>query len=730
MGSVAKPDTATTSTPPSAGRGCRKFYFFYGHRKPSQNRPVVRGGLFSNRKTLPSSAASAAVAVLPAVDFRDWDPEHDIKPAPLPPSVPAADRRLSPLARYILDSLRRHRRWCPAVLSDLRKLRRVPPDLVAEVLRSRPLLDPSLSTRFFHWAGKQKGFCHSFASYNAFAYALNDAARPAAADQLPDLMLAQGKPPSEKQLEILVRMHADAGRGLRLFHIYRKMRGKFGVKPRIFLYNRILDALVRTGHLDLALSVYDDLRADGLKEEAITFTILAKGLCRAGRTDDLLQVLERMRQELCRPDVFAYTAIIKVLASEGNVDGCLRVWEEMAKDRVEADVMAYSTMVSCLSKAGRVEKGCQLFHKMKRKGLVIDRAVYGSLVEGFVAEGRVGDGCRLLEEMVDDGYRGDLGIYNSLIGGLCAAGRVDKAHKLFLIVIQEGLIPSFETVTPLMSAYADTSDMSKFFYLVNQLVELELPVLDHISNFFTFFIAKGGRESKALEVFETLKTKGYFSISIYNILIERLHNIEDGKHAHALFEEIKCSKDIQPDSFTYSLIIPCFVEKGDIRYACSCYNLMMENSWTPSTEAYCSLVKGLCKIGEINAAITLVKDCLGNVTSGPMEFKYALTVLNTCRLKKPEKVIEVLDEMIDEGYPLEDIIYCAIMFGFCKYASSGEARKVFAVMKDRNLLTEANFIVYEELLNEHLKKTTAGLVISGMKFFGLESKLRWTSNLD
>ncbi|KAG6475319.1 hypothetical protein ZIOFF_064537 [Zingiber officinale] len=643
---------------------------------------------------------------------------------PPSPSVPAIDRRLSPLARYVLDSFRRHRRWCPEVLSDLRKLRRFPPDLVAEVLRSRPLIDPSLSTQFFHWAGKQKGFRHSFASYNALAYALNAAARPAAADQLPDLMHAQGKQPSEKQLEILIRMHADAGRGLRIFRIFRKMRGKFGVKPRIHLYNRILDALVATGHLDLALSVYDDLKVDGCQEEAITFTILAKGLCRAGRMDDLFQLLERMRTELCKPDVFAYTAMLKALVSERNMDGCLRVWEEMVKDGVKADAMAYSTMVSGLSKAGRVEKGYELFLEIKREGYVIDRAVYGSLVEGFVAEGRVGDGCKLLNEMINDGYCGDLCIYNSLIRGLCLVGRVDKAHKLFQVLIQEGIIPSSETVIPMLSVYADSTDKGNFFQLVDQLAALKLSILNHIADFFSSFVTNADREMKALEVFEELKARGHCSIVIYNILIERLQSIKDVKHALALFDEIRHSEVFQPDSNTYSLIISCFIEEGHIREACSCYNLMKENSWTPSIEAYCLLVKGLCKIGEINTAITFVKDCLGNVTNGPMEFKYSLTIINTCRMKSPEKVIKILHEIIDQNCQLEDIIYCSVIYGFCKYASLEEARKVLTAMRDRKFLKEADFIVYEELLKEHLKKATTALVISSWKFFGHESKIK------
>lgn len=83
--------------------------------------------------------------------------------------------------------------------------------------------------------------------------------------------------------------------------MYEKMRNKFGVKPRVFLYNRVMDALVRTGHLDLALSVYDDLKEDGLVEESVTFMVLVKGLCKCGRIDEMLEVLGRMRERLCKP---------------------------------------------------------------------------------------------------------------------------------------------------------------------------------------------------------------------------------------------------------------------------------------------------------------------------------------------------------------------------------------------------------------------------------------------
>ncbi|KAK7844657.1 pentatricopeptide repeat-containing protein [Quercus suber] len=154
--------------------------------------------------------------------------------------------------------------------------------------------------------------------------------------------------PHRKQFEILIRFHFDANRPLRVFYVHQKMK-KFNVKPRVFfLYNRIIDALMRNGYVDLGVSVYDDFRNDGLVVESVTFIVLIKGLCKVGRIDEMLKVLSKMRENLCTPDVVAYMAMVRVLVEAGNLDGCLRVWEEMKKDKVELDAMAYTTLVTAL----------------------------------------------------------------------------------------------------------------------------------------------------------------------------------------------------------------------------------------------------------------------------------------------------------------------------------------------------------------------------------------------
>ncbi|KAM1124377.1 hypothetical protein ACFX2H_039427 [Malus domestica] len=700
-----------------------KFQIFHGHRRPTQNRPTVRGGLFSDRVSQPSRKYPTTVTQSQPFDLSKWDP-HLPQSSPSTSSPNPDDTTLlsflSPIARFILDAFRKNRnRWGPPVVSELRKLRRVTPDLVAEVLKVQN--DPVSASKFFHWAGKQKGFKHTYSSYNALAYCLNRSNRFRSADQVPELMDSQGKPPSEKQFEILIRMHSDANRGLRVYYVYEKMK-KFGVKPRVFLYNRIMDALAKTGYLDLALSVYDDFRDDGLVEESVTFMILIKGMCKMGRIDEMLQLLERMRANLCKPDVFAYTAMVKVLLSEGNLDGCLRVWEEMKRDRVEADAMAYATLVTGLCKGGRVEKGYELFREMKAKGFLIDRVIYGVLIEGFVADSKVGVACDLLKDLVDSGYRPDLGIYNSLIEGLCNVKRVDKAYKIFRVTVQEGLQPDFATVNPILVFYAETRKVDKFCEMLAQMEKCGFPVIDNLLKFFSFIVGKEDGVTMGLEVFEELKVKGYYSLGIYNTFMEALHKSGKVKKALSLFNETK-DVDLQPDSSTYSIAIMCFVEGGDIHEACACYNKIIEMSCVPSIAAYRSLARGLCKIGEIDAVMLLVRDCLASVTSGPSEFKYSLTILHACKSNNAEKVVEVLNEMIQQGCPPDDVVYSAIISGMCKHGTIEEARKIFSNLKEHKILTEANMIVYDEVLIEHMKKKTADLVVSGKLQIPISRKL-------
>ncbi|GJN24720.1 hypothetical protein PR202_gb12475 [Eleusine coracana subsp. coracana] len=358
---------------PAAGAGRRRRQTIYhGHRRASPHSPTVRGGLFSDLRDTttqpnPSSHSSSGPSTAAAATFRlaDWDPDSSTASSPSTASphsasASASARRLSPLARFLLDALRRHQRWGPPVVADLSKLRRVPPTLVAEVLSARPPPPPPLALPFFHWAGRQKGFRHCFPAFHALASLLSAAGLPASADQLPDLMRAHGKPVSQPQLTLLVRLHTAARRPLRALHVLRRFRHEFDVQLEVHACNRVLGALAAAGHIEDATKLFDEMSEGGVRPMPVTFAIMVRALAGAGMTERLLEMISRMRNEVCQPDVFVYTALLKTMVRKGFMEGCIRVWDEMEKDGVEPDMMAYATMVGGFARLGwwRRQQSC------------------------------------------------------------------------------------------------------------------------------------------------------------------------------------------------------------------------------------------------------------------------------------------------------------------------------------------------------------------------------------
>lgn len=71
------------------------------------------------------------------------------------------------------------------------------------------------------------------------------------------------------------------------------------------------------------------------------------------------------------------------------------------------------------------------------------------------------------------------------------------------------------------------------------------------------------------------------------------------------FEEINNLK-FEFDLIIYSYVIFCFVDFDDIKEVCLWYNKIKEMDWVFFVVVYFFLVKGFCKIGEIDVVILFV----------------------------------------------------------------------------------------------------------------------------
>ncbi|KAH8051868.1 endonuclease [Aureococcus anophagefferens] len=122
------------------------------------------------------------------------------------------------------------------------------------------------------------------------------------------------------------RLEADAdGRGWRsaarpdgahaaMMVCKRRAAQGTGDWPSIQLYNAVLDAYEAAGRGDAAIALLDQLQADGVPVDAVTYNICLRVCAKAGdltKATSLLDEMSREVDEAARPDVFSYTTVIR-----------------------------------------------------------------------------------------------------------------------------------------------------------------------------------------------------------------------------------------------------------------------------------------------------------------------------------------------------------------------------------------------------------------------------------
>ncbi|GLJ49667.1 hypothetical protein SUGI_1053710 [Cryptomeria japonica] len=117
-----------------------KHYIYHGQRTQSIKRPSVKGFTFTNTRSKPWTYSLSRKPELKPFRTDLWDPQT-FNPKLNRTTLTANEinfktgRGLSAIARYVCESFSKHKIWGPEILEDLKKLHRVTPNVVTEVLK-------------------------------------------------------------------------------------------------------------------------------------------------------------------------------------------------------------------------------------------------------------------------------------------------------------------------------------------------------------------------------------------------------------------------------------------------------------------------------------------------------------------------------------------------------------------------------------------------------------------
>lgn len=183
-----------------------------------------------------------------------------------------------------------------------------------------------------------------------------------------------------------------------------------------------------------------------------------------------------------------------------------------------------------------------LYDRARIEKWVIGAVTYATVIRLYGTVGNFDQCLTVFWEMKAHGIKPNLGCYNTLLDAITRAKRPVDIKSIHQEIVSSGLRPGWATYAALLRAYC-----------------------------------KACCGDDAMNVYNEMKIKGMVLNNVlYNTLLSMCGDIGFVDEAIAIFEDIKMSKDCQPDTRTYSSLITIFSRYGKVSMAEAMLEEMLE----------------------------------------------------------------------------------------------------------------------------------------------------------
>lgn len=145
-------------------------------------------------------------------------------------------------------------------------------------------------------------------------------------------------------------------------------------------YTILVQALAELGESEEAVNCLDNMRNEGLKPNAITYSAVIAAV--KDRPDVIVELLERMNKENITKNTVVLTAAINSLARFGSeyVDIAFKILSNMEENGPEPNIYTYNTATRAFAETGKLAEALSLVERIRTKGLKPDRFTLTTLL--------------------------------------------------------------------------------------------------------------------------------------------------------------------------------------------------------------------------------------------------------------------------------------------------------------------------------------------------------------
>ena len=507
-----------------------------------------------------------------------------------------------------------------------------------------------------------------------------------------------------------------------------------GIEFDSTVYSQVINALEKSGKVDLAAKVFDDMSSRGIVPDVKCFVIMIYACSGPNAMDRAYSLLDLMKKQNLDADESVYVAMIAVCGRNKLWQKALEYFGSISSSGITPDVNSYCAVMLACSKSGQVDEVRRLFGELRSKHLPTT-PVYNILIQAMEhVSDCVPDVEEILREMKSGGVPIDSSTYSAAVATCARAGHfefvlslLDRAswasidlsiatfHSVLSVLEKSGQFqnaidllqrmkdssnvqPSLATYTSVITCCARGGQWAKALELLNESTFRGFELTSTVFNACISACEKGRQLEKAVEVLRQMDSLRIPANAVtYNSIISACEKVSAKSEIVNAFLDEMSSRHIDPDVITFNAAISAYGKAGDWKRAEAAFRLMEKMGIKPDVITYNSLINASGKAELWQMACSLLGEMRQNGIE-PDVISYSAAI-SACEKGGGQWVwaVGLLDQMRESNIQPDVIAYSATISACEKGGQWERAVDILAEMRSHGV--EPNMISYNAAIS-------------------------------
>ncbi|XP_061354637.1 pentatricopeptide repeat-containing protein At3g22670, mitochondrial [Gastrolobium bilobum] len=386
--------------------------------------------------------------------------------------------------------------------------------------------------------------------------------------------------------QILKRFNND---WIPAFGFFKWAKAQTGYEHSPELYNLMVDILGKSKNFDLVWELVEEMsQLEGYLTLHTMVTVMRR-LAKTRKYQDAVEAFRRMGKFGVKKDTAALNALMDALMKGNSVELAHNVLLEF-KSCVQLNSHSFNILMHGWCKVRNFDQARKAMEDMKEHGFDPDVFSYNNFIEAYCHDKDFRKVDQVLEEMRGNGCPPNAVTYTILMLALGKAGQLSEAVEVYDKMKSDGCVPDTPFYSSMLFILGKAGRLKDACHVFEDMPKQGV-VRDAMTyNTMISIACAHSREETALRLLKEMED-GPFKLELetYHPLLKMCCKKKRMKVLKFLLDHM-FKNDLSLDLGTYSLLVHGLCRSGKLEHACSFFEEMVMQGFTPNNSTITLLV--------------------------------------------------------------------------------------------------------------------------------------------